>query len=451
MAIEKLTYEYLPKQGRFLSSVNTIPFVAYIGGFGSGKTHVLNLQALREAQTLGRGLIGAPTYKMLEDTTRQKFFDLCPPSWIRSFHSQRNRVILINGTEILFRSLDQPGRLAGLDLHWMGLDEIGEVKESVFKMLIGRLRHQRRRLFGVGNPAGPVHWTYKYFVNKAQKHPDKFRLVQASSKDNTFLPEFYVEDMAISFGEDTAYYKRYVLGEFVAFEGAYWPDYDPRPYPAGHVVDDVHLKQILNPAVNWRWGRTIDFGFENPFVCLWWVHDNTTLVIVDEHYKQHATILEHVLSIRLKEEELQHRFGPLTLGISWTDHDSQCRAEIAACRDSTGELIGFDCSPANKSVLESILLVQALFKRRKLFISNKCEHTLLEVPSYHSKPDTPLEKPFKEDDHTCDAIRYVCDMEMRDSIEFFRCKDAGYMLVSEQSTLEAINEEILRQPSLSVH
>ncbi len=64
------TYEYLPKQKEFMDNCDSARYSAYIGGFGSGKTHVLVQQVMREGSHMyTRGLIGAPTYKMLEDTT----------------------------------------------------------------------------------------------------------------------------------------------------------------------------------------------------------------------------------------------------------------------------------------------------------------------------------------------------------------------------------------------
>ncbi|KKM90385.1 hypothetical protein LCGC14_1239130, partial [marine sediment metagenome] len=229
------TYEYLPKQKEFMDNCDGARYNGYIGGFGSGKTHVLILQAMRESRYPSRGLIGAPTYKMLEDTTQKKFFDIVPTSWISNFSKARNIVRLRNGTEIMFRSTERPERLSGLELDWFGLDEIGEVKERTFKMLQGRLRRPggRHRGFGTGNPPGPTHWTYHYFVEMAKKHPEIYRLVQATSYENLFLPKYYATDMDVSFGIGTVYHRRYVLGEFAAFEGAFWVNFDSRFYNDG--------------------------------------------------------------------------------------------------------------------------------------------------------------------------------------------------------------------------
>jgi len=408
------TYEYLPKQKEFMDNCDEARYSGYIGGFGSGKTHVLVLEAMREGQHMyTRGLIGAPTYKMLEDTTQKKFFDIVPPSWISSYSKSRNIVRLRSGTEILFRSLERPERLSGLELDWFGLDEIGEVKEKTFKMLQGRLRRPggRHKGFGTGNPPGPTHWTYHYFVEMAKKHPEVYRLVQATSYENLFLPSHYTEDMDISFGVGTVYHRRYVLGEFAAFEGAYWINFDSRYYEdGGH---KLHMEQVLGRLQGTpHWGKVIDFGFEHPFVCLWYVTDGNVIIFFDEYYQKHGLIRYHCQQIKIHEAMHQKVFGAHTIGPAYTDHEAVSRAEITACKDEHGHNIGFECIMTEKRVMESILLVQTLFGQRKLYISDLCKITLSEVPSYRAKGDVVGEEPLRENDDTCSCLRYACWPEM---------------------------------------
>lgn len=441
-----VTLEYLPKQGEFLRNCREATYSGYIGGFGSGKTHILVLEALLCSggmKTLG--CIGAPTYRMLEDTTQQKFFELCPPSWVRCFSKSRNMVTLVNGTEILFRSMDNPGRLASLELNWFGIDEAGLVKEDTYKMLVGRLRRRGvRKGFIVGNPAGLTHWTYDFFVKLAKKNPALFRLVQAPTYDNTFLPREYVTDMEVSFGADTYYFKQYVLGQFVAFEGAYWPNFDARPFPTGHVMGRKDALAFSRKPGGVRYGRVFDFGFEHPFAAMWYMTDGTTMVFFDEYVQTHGLIKQHCMQMRKQENEHQHWFGPHSYRAAWTDHEAVSRAEVAAAKDDEGRSIGFTCIPTEKKVMESILLVQALFGFRRLFITNNCERTLREVPSYHSKGDIAGEEPVREDDDTCCCLRYATWSELRHNIPYKRYKDISYASssIEDPFELESMEHEV---------
>lgn len=421
-----ITYEYLPKQQVFFQNCDEVPFSAYIGGFGSGKTHGLVLQVLRACTRMAPsfGLVGAPTYRMLSDTTQRKFFELCPPAWIERFIKSENRVVLKNKTEIIFRSLESPERLTNLELSWFAIDEIGEVILDTFRMLQGRLRDPRGCLKGfcVGNPAGPAHWTCMYFLIK--KEPS-YRLVQASSYENTFLPQQYFDEMETSFGKDSVYYKRFVLGLFVAPAGAIWPNFSPRPYPDGHVVSDEQVR-ALRPI---RFGRVIDFGIEHPFVCMWWAisASGREIIFLDEYAESHKTIRYHCLRIKEKEKELRERFGPFDIDLSVTDHDAVARTEIVNCTDENGDYIGFDVTPADKAVLEGILLVSSLFEQKRCLLSDRCELALRQVVSYHTKSKdnvaTPIaakEQPVKRDDDTCDCIRMACKTVMPETLGFLR-------------------------------
>jgi len=439
-----LLLTYLPKQKAFMADCDHVRYSAYIGGFGSGKTHILSLQALRVGggPIASRGLIGAPTYKMLEDTTQKKFFDLCPPSWITGWSKSKNIVFLRNGTEIIFRSLERSERLSGLELDWFGLDEVGEVKEATFKMLQGRLRRPGgiHKGFGVGNPAGTTHWTYEYFVELAKKHPDVYRLVQASSYENTFLPKHFAEDMDISFGRGSVYHLRYVLGEFAAFEGAYWVNFNPLSYSdGGHKVTMEQVLPLMQGTPHW--GKVVDFGFEHPFACLWYVTDGKKIVFFDEYVQKHGLIQYHCLQVQEHERQHQEIFGAHIINSAYTDHDAVCRAEISACKDSNGNSIGFECIPTDKTVMESILLVQTLFGKGNCYISEQCPVTLRQVPSYRAKGDIVGEEPLKEKDDTCDCIRYACLAEMKHTMTYHRYSDAGYQTSEDLHSIANIDYE----------
>lgn len=416
-AMAELTYKILPKQQLFLQRVRQLPHVAYIGGFGSGKTHILVIQALIEAQQADSfGLVGAPTYRLLEDSTLRKFFELCPSSWIHSFNKSDNLLTFANGAEIIFRSLERPERLRNLNLDWFGLDEAGDMSLESFRMLQGRLRRPggSHHGFCVGNPQGPTHWTYHYFVELAEEYPDSYCLVQAPTYENVFNPDSYLQEMERSYGKGSAYYRRYVLGEFAAFEGAYWPDFDIRPYKqGGMVLPDLNVARsdVLKPSA--RLGKVVDFGYEHPFACLWYMVDDESIVFFDEHHERHMTLLDHARAIRKHEEVHKREYGLAPVRHAYTDHDAQARAELENVTDNNKK-IGFTCTAADKDVMPSILLVQTLIKTRRLFITEACPRTRLELPSYRGKPQDKSvdEKPIKENDDTCDCVRMACMMEL---------------------------------------
>lgn len=430
-----------------MQAIDKYPWTAYIGGVGSGKTHTLILAAMREMMVPGsRGLIGAPSYRMLSDVTMKKFFELVPEEWITKHSVSRNTVWLKNNAEVMFRSFDNEEALQGHDLDWFGGDEMGLVGKGVFQQMQARMRRPngRHKGFIVGNPSGPTHWTYEYFVLKAQEYQDTYHLVSATSYENRFVPQSYTQEMEKSFGTDSLYYRRFVLGEFVAFEGAYWPNFNIRRYPDGHVLaagpDEV--RKVLKPQseARWNFGRVLDFGFEHPFTLMWWVHDGHTIVFYDEYYKRHSTIREHLIEIKAREAEHRKWFGVHSNSVTWSDHDAQGRWEVANCTDWEGRNIGFECSPCEKKkfVMDSIVAVQSLIQQNRLYISERCKNAQMEIPSYRAKPSshsqnsaatgkTTKEEPIKEKDDTCDCLRMAVWMELRGVLNFLRASDEiGY-------------------------
>src|SRR6266853_6953088 len=76
LQIRKIAYTPLPSQKRFHDS--PARFKGFSGPIGSGKSQALCHEAVRLTyQNVGRtGLIGAPTYPMLRDSTLATLFDI---------------------------------------------------------------------------------------------------------------------------------------------------------------------------------------------------------------------------------------------------------------------------------------------------------------------------------------------------------------------------------------
>src|SRR6266566_3055611 len=116
----------LPSQRRFLESA--APVKGFSGPVGSGKTYALCCQALRSAaQNPGcTGLLGAPTYDMLEAVTIPILMDLLDRHKVGHTYRKSQNVVTIkpSRSRILLRSLDCPEHLRGTTLAWIGIDEL---------------------------------------------------------------------------------------------------------------------------------------------------------------------------------------------------------------------------------------------------------------------------------------------------------------------------------------
>ena len=244
-------YDALPAQRSFHGDLTT-PFKGYSGPIGSGKSYALAYEAILLSRLNPGllGLVGAPTYRMLEDSTQRTFFDVLNAEGIQyDFSKQNNRIRFRgNGSEIIFRTMENPERLRGPNLAWFALDELTYTREDAWTRLLGRLRHpQARRLCGcaVWTPKG-YDWVYQRFV---EQHSQDYRLIQASPKENVHLPKDFYDRLKDSYAE--LFYRQEVLGEYLDVFGG----------NAYYAFSDENIEKAkYNPNLPLCW--TLDFNVD---------------------------------------------------------------------------------------------------------------------------------------------------------------------------------------------
>ena len=209
-----------------------------------------------------------------------------------------------------------------------------------------------------------------------------------------------------------------------SLENAVFAEFDP----------DRHVKPVeYNP--NLPLYRAIDFGFVNPFVCLWIQVDNDGVVrVIDEYIRTKATIDMHALAILSWGGTALPVLGHGRGGMP-NDHGhaalrpchpgavnvaaTYCDPAGAGVNDVNGssavrELrkLGINCRYRKSSILEGIELIRrALHDGRgesTLIISPRCKTLIESLRCYHYPDTTTIELPVKDGvyDHPIDALRY---------------------------------------------
>jgi hypothetical protein len=219
-------YKLLPKQKEFLQIPhdNELDVSMYQGGFGSGKTwcgSLLVIMGCRKYPGL-RVLVGAKEYELLKNTTMVSFFEhLDAMGYIKdkdyTYNKNDKKVVFKNGSEVLFKGVEDPEKFKSLNLHWIELEEASQISDASFKALLGRLRGNikpnwknfKYRLFGHTNPQPNKGWIYKRFVENPKEN---YRLIIAPTSQNVHLPKHFVESLKEEYDEE--YYRINVLGEF---------------------------------------------------------------------------------------------------------------------------------------------------------------------------------------------------------------------------------------------
>ena len=371
-----------PKQKRFITSPAKYP--AFIGGVGSGKTYSGCLRALLRLDAGMDGVIVAPTYPLLRDVTQRVFFEWCDKLQIRYSFQKAEERVEIAGAVVLFRSADAPERLRGLNLNWAYLDEAALMSEKTWRIILGRLRVGTNPSAWITTTPAGFNWIWKQWVDL--RHPD-YSMIQVASWENPFVSTDYVEGLKANYVGEFA--KQEIEGDFVAFEGLVYPEFSR----------ERNVTKV-DPAAAWVRVRAVDYGYQNPFVCLFAALDEDgRLVIYDEHYRSKMLIREHAGHILSREGTF-----------SWTvsDHDAQDSAELSACGISTRN--------AQKDVIRGIQKVKARLLpqkdgRPRLLIHERCTNLLREFGSYRwsesKEARNEKEEPVKADDHAMDALRYL--------------------------------------------
>ena len=178
----------------------------------------------------------------------------------------------------------------------------------------------------------------------------------------------------------------------------------------GEFDPDVHVRQVdYNPDLPLY--RAVDFGFVNPFVCLWIQVDDAGVVrVIDEYVRSRATIDVHAEQMKsrtpIPEEQVQATFcdpaGGSVNDITGTSAIRELRA------------MGISVRCRRSPILEGIELVRRAIRsgdgRSRLVISAKCRRLIEALECYHYPESnrSASELPEKDGvcDHPIDALRY---------------------------------------------
>lgn len=415
----------------------------YQGGYGSGKTFVGSLIGILLClQYAGiRGLVGAQTYTLLRDTTLRQYFEhLDSMNMAQGVHydyiKAEERIKFKNGSEILFRHLQEPNKLKSLNLGFVELEEMSDTPESTFLMLLSRLRQAikpewrekgfKYRLFGHTNPEPNKGWIYKYFVQ--EKKPN-YRLILAPTTQNTFLPADYVESLKAAY--DPEYYRINVLGEF----GDYTSGLVVKGF-SDENVREIYYQQDMTLYLTW------DFNVD-PMSCVCAHKTKDKVFYFDEFILENAST-EYTINEVIKRYP-NHKGDIVICGDASGDNRSTQSERTnytiirnALRRHYPNTAIRLCLRPYNPPIKNRIASFNRMVKDykgvRRIFISPKCKEVLYNVYNLKYKTgsdevDVPSYSAIKTDrrlkflEHPFDAISYLVEYFYPLRIEDYKKSD----------------------------
>lgn len=396
---------------------------AYIGGFGSGKSLALCMEALSTMieHPGTTGVICRYDYTELLNTTWKTLTEICPREIISELKQSPPTLKLTNKSVALGYNLKRHEQLQSLNLGWGAIDEVNEdgVTEDSFKQLIGRCRDRRGpgKIWLGGNPGGK-NWVYQRFfahtMDPGAKQWPNHAGFRATTDENTHLPAWYLEALLQNY--DDAWLARFKAGDFDVFEGQILDTFNTQ----------IHCIEPFPIPLEWPRFRSLDHGLTNPTACLWGASDfDGNLYIYREFYKRSAIIEDNVRAIleMSKGEEYDWTvIDPSTrqrqqsggqseriieqyrkAGLNLQEGDNDFKAAVTAIR---GRL-----APRDGHIYPRWHLQQGESAAPTLYITDNCRSTIWEAQNWRWKNATPgsvvRERELERDNHAMAALRYL--------------------------------------------
>lgn len=286
-------------------------------------------------------------------------------------------------------------KIRGMTLCGAYVDEVTLVPQIFFEQLLGRMSVKGAQLFCTTNPDNPAHWFMRDWLSQEGKKP--IRRFSFTIDDNPFLDEDYVRDIKAM--HEGLFYRRFILGEWVAAEGAIYDAWDRER----HIVTDLPRDRIH------RWiSLGVDYGTKNPFhaILLGLGTDRKLYAAAEWRYdsrqnRKQLTDSEYSQRLRNWLADVPG-YGPIRP--QFVTVDPSAASFVAQLkRDKLTPTL------AQNNVMDGIRTVSSLLAANKLIVHASCKDLIGEIGGYSWDDKAALrgeERPIKVADHGVDALRY---------------------------------------------
>lgn len=208
--------------------------VGFVAGYGSGKTRTMcawaTICALDNPNTMGA--LFAPTGPLVRDVVQraaEEFWDSYGiPFVYRASPLPEYELQLPQGNvTIICRSMESWQRVIGVELSFLGADEVDttktEIAQRAIDKFLGRLRAGQRRQLGLFSTPEGFGTLWNLFVREGDK-PDR-ALYRGRTAENPYLPADYLDALLENYSP--ALCKAYTEGLFTNLtQAGVYPDFD---------------------------------------------------------------------------------------------------------------------------------------------------------------------------------------------------------------------------------
>lgn len=234
------------------------PETALVTGFGGGKSFILIARMIATKlmyPTINLGYI-SPTHSITRDVLYPLVDEMLSPTSIRyKINKTSNNIEFTDRGTVLCRSADDPGKIVGWTVGDMFIDEIDTLSadkaQLVWNKALGRMRAKfpeteehpkgkRNQIFTTCTPEG-FRFLWKHFKKEPEQNKKARKgrnLIQASTRDNPYLPDGFIETMEDNYPQELI--DAYLDGQFVSLNaGRVYKHYDPERHSSTLTLENT--------------------------------------------------------------------------------------------------------------------------------------------------------------------------------------------------------------------
>ena len=275
--------------------------------------------------------------------------------------------------------------IQGITLGGVLFDEVALMPRSFVEQALARCSVAGSTFWFNCNPEHPFHWFYNEWIKKRRER--NMLYLHFALSDNPALGEEIVRRYHSLY--TGAFFERFVLGKWVAAEGAVYPMFERER----HVVDTV-------PDCE-RWYLSCDYGTLNPTsIGLWGERDGVWYRAAEYYHDARESGI-----VRTDEEyyeALCALAGEREIEAVVVDPSA---ASFITCIRRHGRFLVI---PACNDVLDGIRVVSDMLRSGQLRFHQSCGGILREFGLYRWDQNSAQDAPIKRNDHAMDEMRYLC-------------------------------------------